>query len=305
MEIRNIATFVRVAELLSFSKAANRLGYSQAAVTVQIKQLEAELGVQLFDRMGKTIKLTSAGEKFLPFATEFLRSNDALATFLKDSNQIDGKLRITTSSSVSSGVLPKIILGFHRKYPDVEIQLRTTDIFESMLEKLFQNETDFVFCLQKPSHFQDCIKVAVREEEVIFVASPDNPITKRENVPLEDVLQEPFIVSDLDISYCLYLVQYLEEHGYPFHPVMEISSTAAIAQVLQSGFGVSFLPRFLVENLLEEGKLSQIDTPDLDIRVWVQLIRHKNKWVNPQMQAFMDYIIDEFGEEEITGASEL
>ncbi|MBQ6622907.1 MAG: LysR family transcriptional regulator [Mogibacterium sp.] len=298
MEIRNIATFVRVAELLSFSKAANRLGYSQAAVTVQIKNLEEELNVQLFDRMGKSIKLTSAGEKFLPYASEFLRSIDVLSSSLKENDDIDGRLRITTSSSVSSGILPRLILGFHHEYPQVEIQLRTTDIFENMLEKLYQNETDFIFCLQKPSHLQDCIRVAAHREEVVFVTSPENPLASRENVSLEAILSEPFIASDRDASYCLYLMEYLEEREIPFEPVMEISSTAAITQLLQTGFGVSFLPRFLIEDLLDKGKLAVIDTPSTGISVWVQLIRHKNKWVNPQMQAFMDYVCSEFGADE-------
>ena len=125
MEIRNIITFVRIAELQNFSKAAEQLGYSQSAVTMQIKQLEAELNTQLFERIGKRIKLTQAGSRLLPYALAVLDAVRQAEDITREPGNLTGKLRIGTAESLLISVLPPIIIEFSRLCPHVELSTHT------------------------------------------------------------------------------------------------------------------------------------------------------------------------------------
>lgn len=294
MEIRNIITFVKAAEMKSFTKTASQLGYSQAAVTVQIKQLEDELGTQLFDRIGRSVSLTRAGEKFMPYALQLLKSMDDAVSFMKKEDEPSGVLRIGASSSFSAGMIPKLIPEFCEKYPKIEIIIRTSDLLASMLELLRQNQLDFVFTLERQPHIQDCELVAAHSESFAFVTSPDNPLASMKNVPIEKIVENNFISADREVSYGLYLEQTLMERGIPFHPMVEIGSTSAIISILAKGVGVSFLPVFLTEEPVKKGELAFIDTENLGIQAWTQMMRLKNKWVNAEMQAFIDFVSEKF-----------
>lgn len=117
MEIRNLITFVRIAEVQSFSKTAEQLGYSQSAVTMQIKQLEGELGTQLFERIGKQVKLTQAGERLLPYALEILDSMRKAESIVQEPEEISGKLHIGTCESYVTSILPSVIMEFSQQCP--------------------------------------------------------------------------------------------------------------------------------------------------------------------------------------------
>ena len=121
MEIRNITTFVRVAELQSFSRAAEQLGYSQSAVTVQIRQLEQELGLLLFERIGKQVRLTENGSRFVLRALDILNAVDAAKNMAYEPERVFGKLRIATAESLLISVLPPVIMKFRQRCPEVEI----------------------------------------------------------------------------------------------------------------------------------------------------------------------------------------
>ena len=161
MELRTVRTFLRVAELQSFSRAAQQLGYSQAAVTVQIKQLEQELGTQLFERIGKRIKLTENGARFIPHAMELLKVAQKAQTFISDDSKPSGQLRIGTAESLSISVLPQILLEFHALCPAVETSIHTGLISE-LFDMVRQNDVDVLFFLDKKTDFPEWVKVLER-----------------------------------------------------------------------------------------------------------------------------------------------
>lgn len=125
MELRNINTFLHIAELHSFSRTARQLGYSQSAVSSQITQLEAELGTPLFDRVGKTVRLTDAGQTFLGYARTLLATAQQAQAALQPARQISGSLRIALADSVCSTFLPGLLKRYHALCPQVELVLCT------------------------------------------------------------------------------------------------------------------------------------------------------------------------------------
>lgn len=129
MEFRNINTFLKVASTQNFSKAAEQLGYSQSAVTVQIRQLEKELGTPLFERIGKRVSLTERGEEFTAYANEIMRVTNQAKLFAKNKKELDGVLRIGGVESVCTALLPDLLIAFHEQYPKVNIVIGLTYLF--------------------------------------------------------------------------------------------------------------------------------------------------------------------------------
>lgn len=287
MEIRNITTFLRVAELQSFSNAAQQLGYSQSAVTVQIRQLEHELGIQLFERIGKRVKLTEHGKRFINYANNVLKTVQEAKTFVHKNEEPSGTLRIGVAESLSTSVLPPILLEFQKLCPLVETSIQTglnTELFDMVR----QNDIDIIYFLDKKTYCAEWVKVTERPEPIVFVTSSRHPLTGQKNVPLEKILKEPFILTEKGFSYRYDLEQILAAQEYEIRPILEIGNTDIISKMLLKNIGLSFLPFYVVRDFVEAGKLSVIDTDSIEIQMWSQLVYHKNKWITPQMKIFID-----------------
>lgn len=290
MEIRNIRTFLRVAELQSFTKAADQLGYSQAAVTVQIKQLEEELGTQLFDRIGRHIKLTEHGIQFMDHAMKVLKAAEDASTFVHKDENPSGKLRIGSIASLSMGVLPPVLLEFRTLCPQVETSIETSRFVTELLDMMRQNDVDLLYFLDRKLYSSEWIKVFERPETIVFVTYPSHPLAGKKDVPIERLLEEPLILTTRGVSYCDDLEQMLAAQGLEVHAFLEIGDTDVIIKLLQQKAGISFLPQYLVQEHLDAGSLAMITTDIPVIQMWSQLIYHKNKWITPQMRSFIDLV---------------
>lgn len=290
MEIRNIRTFLRVAELQSFTRAASQLGYSQAAVTVQIKQLEEELGTQLFDRIGKHIGLTEHGIRFMEHAMKVLKAVEDASSFVHKEEKPRGKLRIGSIASLSMGVLPPVLLEFRSFCPQVETSIETSRFVTELLDMMRQNDVDFLYFLDKKIYSSEWVKVFERPETIVFVTYPSHPLAGKTDVPIEVLLEEPLILTTRGVSYCDDLEQMLAAQGLELHPFLEIGDTEVIIKLLLQQAGISFLPQYLVQEHLDAGNLAVIATDIPAIQMWSQLIYHKNKWITPQMRIFIDLV---------------
>lgn len=283
MELRNLITFVRIAEVKNFSKSAQLLGYSQSAVTMQIKQLEQELGRQLFERIGKQVKLTQAGEKLLPYALEILNTAQKAQSMVRENEQITGHLHIGTCESYVIGVLPQVLTAFQQQCPNVEVQVQTgltTDLFH----RLRQNDIDLLFFLDRKLYFPEWIKVFERPEHSFFVASAKSKLAAETHISTERLLQEPLFLTEKGISYRYAMEQKMAEQGFALHPFLEIGNTDVITQFVLQNKGISFLPNYVVAPYIQNGTLVKLDTECPEITMWSQLVYHRNKYITPQMK---------------------
>ena len=283
MELRNLITFVRIAEVKNFSKSAQLLGYSQSAVTMQIKQLEQELGRQLFERIGKQVKLTQAGERLLPYALEILNTAQKAQSMVRENEQITGHLRIGTCESYVIGVLPQVLTAFQQQCPNVEVQVQTgltTDLFQ----RLRQNDIDLLFFLDRKLYFPEWIKVFERPEHSFFVASAKSKLAAETRISTERLLQEPLFLTEKGISYRYAMEQKMAEQGFTLHPFLEIGNTDVITQFVLQNKGISFLPNYVVSPYIQNGILVKLDTECPEITMWSQLVYHRNKYMTPQME---------------------
>lgn len=289
MEIRTLLTFARIAETGSFSKTAEQLGYSQSAVTMQIKQLEGDLRAQLFERFGKRVKLTQAGERLLPYALEVLEAVQKAESAAREPEEISGHLRIGTSDSFVISVLPPVLAEFQEICPHVEVCVHTALVAE-LFQKLRQNEVDLLYFLDERFYFPEWVKVFERERPIHFVASAQSDLAGRTNIPIERLLREPLYLTEKGVSYRYAVEQALAERGIELHPFLEIGNTSVITRFLLQNRGISFLPEYVVRDELVSGRLVILDTECPEIKMWSQLAYHRSKYVTPQMRAFMELL---------------
>ena len=304
MELRNVLTFLRVAELHSFSKAAAQLGYSQATITVQIKQLEQELNTSLFDRIGRQIRLTEHGEQFIPYASALLKAAQDAGNFLTLDSIPSGKLRLATCDSLFADVMPPILLDFARKYPQVETSVHTDAQITQLFQMLHRNEVDILFFMDKQINSTDWIKVLEHPFPVVFVASVTHPLANEQHIPMERLLQEPMLLTTKDVSYRYELDQLLASKGFAPRPVLEAGDTAVLAKLLLQSKAISFLPQFTVQEYIDAGKLCVLSTEVPQIEIWSQLVYHKNKWVTKQMSCFLELMKLHLDPKSIQGSGE-
>ena len=287
MEFRELSTFLQVAKLQSFSKAARVLGYSQAAVTIQIKQLEQELGVHLFDRIGKQTSLTHQGSVFYDHAASIMRDIAQAKDAVSHPQNLNGHLCIGTIESICASLFPSLLTEYHKLHPEVNISIRT-DSPDQLLEQINGNQLDLVYFMDKRVYDVKWEKVLEEPEEIVFAATADHPLAQgSEPLSLDDVLSYPMVVTEKNASYRLILEQYLAAMGKSLQPYLEIGNTDFILQFLKLNTGITFLPRFTVEKAVSEGYLRILSVKKFSIRTWRQILYHKDKWVTREMAEFI------------------
>ena len=287
MELREITTFLQVAQHQSFSKAARQLGYSQAAVTIQIKQLENELGVHLFDRIGKQISLTHQGQVFYQYAISIQKDLAQARQAVSDSSELNGKLCLGTIESICASIFPELLSEYHRLYPEVTISI-VTDSPDVLLERMNENAIDIVYLLDRRIYDNRWHKTLEIPEENIFVASPGHELAQADReLELDEVLQFPFLLTEKDASYRHMLEQYLAASDRSIRPFLEIGSTEFIIHMLLKNTGISFLPEFTIRREVEQKRLTALKVRGFQMQTWRQIFYHKDKWVTREMQEFL------------------
>ena len=286
MEFREIATFLQAAQLKSFSKAAKKLNYSQGTVTIQIKNLEAELGVRLFDRIGKQISLTGRGEQFYQYAVTLMKNMEEIKCSLSDTRELTGSLALGTIESLCSSLLPPILSEYHRRFPQVNVSV-VIDSPRVLLDKLNDNSLDIVYFLDKRISDRRWVKVLEEPEDIVFAASSKHPLAGRSGLKLDEVISHPFLLTEKAASYRHILDQYLAAYGKQIRPFLEIGNTDFIVHMLGENTGVSLLPFFSVRQDIEAGRLAALDVKDFHMQIWRQIVYHKDKWMTGEMAEFL------------------
>ena len=271
MEIRQLVTFIRASQFQSFSKAAESLGYSQSAVTVQIRALEDELGVRLFDRLGKRVVLTGQGENFLQNAKRILDEVYNAQQSIKNNGELTGTLHIGTLESLCFYRLPPLLQQFRAAHPKVSVRVCTGSP-EEMIEKMERGDVDLICILDEPrdsANWHKCVEVP---EEVVFVCSPGLPLPHQGALCVSELLDKPFFLTEKNANYRRRFDRFLAAHDIELSPSLEISDTSFIIKMLESNQGVSLLPKFAVEEGIREGKLQRLEVSDFRVTMYRQVL---------------------------------
>lgn len=289
MELRNIKTFARIAEVGSFTRVATELGYTQSAVTMQVKQLERELDCVLFERLGRSVRLTPEGERLLPVANRMLQAADEASRIAQKPGEVSGTLRIGVSDSLLVGVLAPVLSELSRTYPRVCASTHQ-QMPDEQFAMLRRNDIDVLLLLDERMERPEWVKVFEVPAEVGFVAAATDPLARRTKVPLEEVLSRPLFLTERDVSYRTGLDERIWARGLEATPRVECGNTAFLTELVEGCGGVSFLPSCAVRAAVAAGRLAHVDVDFERLDLWHQAIVRKNKVVTPQMRLFLELV---------------
>lgn len=289
MELRNLITFTHVAELGSFTKAAEQLGYSQSTISFQIKQLEEELGCLLFERINHTISLTERGRELVSYAHQVRALTDEFKENLNKEEELSGHIHIVTPDSVCDDMITTNYIDFHNKFPNISIKFTTADTLV-MFDMLDHNEADIIITLDTHSYNKDYVIAKEEQLSMHFVASSNSKFAGKKNLKIKDIINEPFILTEYGQGYRRVLDKELAKRSLEITPILEIGRTDMITSLVAKGDMISFLPDFVTKEYIDSGELCYLDIKDMNMEIWKQLIYHKNKWMSKSIKTFIEYI---------------
>lgn len=289
MELRQLNTFRTVASTLNFSRAAEALNYVPSNVTMQMKALEDELGVRLFDRLGKQLALTAEGKRFLTHVHDVLDKLDEARSAVHDNENLTGTLTVSANEVVCAYRLPAVFRRFRSQYPGVRLIFRSVPNL-ALKQALFEGTADVVFILDEPVRSSGLAVEPLMEETFRLFAAPDHPLATRTALQLDDFHGEVFLTNEKGCPYRTMFDRSFEKEGIDSITYLEFQSAEAIKQCAISGIGIAFLPEIVTEAEVARGELVALPWQIPDLRVFTQILWHKDKWLSPNMMGFIEAV---------------
>ena len=287
MEVRQLEIFRALAGELNFTRTAERVNTVQSNVTAQIKALEEELGTKLFDRLAKSVVLTDAGRRFLPYAERALCTMDEGVRVVRSGSEPEGTLTIGSPESVLTYRLPEVLRGFQKKYPKVELQFRPY-WDGSVIAELENGNLDVAIVMSSNADWPQTKSIKLGMERILVLGEPGHPLAKQKAVRPEDIAGQTMLLTETGCGYRRKFERAMAATNLRLGNVTEFSSVEAIKQCMMAGMGLGVLPEIVVARELESGRLTALKWvgPELDIPIHV--VWHKDKWVSPNIAAFLD-----------------
>lgn len=241
MDLRHLQTFKAIAEEGSFVQAADRLQYAQSTITLQIQQLEEELGVQLFDRQRRKIQLTRAGHALLKHAVQVLNQMEQMQQDLQDLAQGEsGHLRVGLIEPIASTYLARVLHVFCARYPRIRLTIEVVSTITTH-DKVAAGELDLGISTPPPGNAGLSFEPLLTERMVLLIPQ-QHPLEQQENIYLRDLQHERILLTNPPCAYRTAIEQAFMAQGIGISSSIEIGSLPAIKQVVQGGLGIALLP---------------------------------------------------------------
>src|SRR4030067_2021257 len=293
IDVRHLTTFCRVAALKSFSRAAEDLFLTQPTVSGHILSLERSLSLRLFDRTGREIRLTKAGEIFLRYASKILTVRKDLLNALSEFSQgIRGELSLGASTIPGEYLLPRLMGDFKREHPRFALSLKISNT-KDIVQELLQGHIEFGLIGAKvdyPSlHYEK-----FEEDEIIVIAPSDHPLTRKKSVGFEDLLKEPWILREEGSGTQMTVERVLRKKGKSlkdFNVAIEMGSTSSVKEGGKAKLGLAFISRRAVEEELNRNLFTSITLEGLEsISRQIYIVSQRGKTVSPAGMEFLRFL---------------
>lgn len=277
MELRHLITLKTIVEKEGFKKAAEHLGYAQSSITTHIKELEAEVGKPIFDRLGKKVVLTHFGQQFFPYALKIIDLyNQALTT----DDEPSGNLVLGVSESLMICRIPQLLVEYKKLFPKVNLSLKSLD-YQDLLTCLHTGEIDLALVLERDDWtIPELYCKQLFRERMVIIRPPH-----KNNIGLGTALY-----TERSCSYKAVFKDYIDYKEIDVKDSLEFQSIEAIKQCVRSGLGISMVPYFSVKEELESDKLQIEDVGPERPAISTYLAHHKDKWISPAMKSMIELI---------------
>lgn len=288
---RQLKVFEAVARLLSYTQAAKELYLTQPAVSMQIKQLEENAGLQLLEQIGKKVFLTEAGTEMYHYARKMARELAEASEIMEQLKGLEsGRLEITVATTANA-FATRMLSMFNKRYEGSTVSLDVTNR-ERLLQQLADNEKDIAI-MGRPPEDADLITEPFADNPLVVVAAPDHPLIGKQPIPLFMLQDQAFVVREQGSGTRTAMHRFFDEHNLSVTLSMEMNENEAIKQAVQAGMGLGIVSIHTIELELETKRLVILDVEDFPIMRHWYLVHRKEKRLSPITQAFKDFVLSE------------
>lgn len=289
--IRQLQVFTSVAKHLSYTRAAEELHLTQPAVSMQIKQLEKSIGLNLFEQIGKKIYLTEAGNVVLGHAISITAKLNSIENDLELLKGIDGgRLTVCIASTVNY-FATRLISRFSQAYPSVQISLDVTNRHE-LLKRLDTNEPDLVL-MGRPPESADLISTAFMDNPLVIIANPHHPLAKESKIPIARLSSETFVLREQGSGTRAAMESMFEKHNIEPNASTQLSGNESIKQAVEAGLGLALVSFHTVDLELKAKRLTTLDVEHFPILKKWHIGHRSGKQLSATAQAFMEFVLAE------------
>jgi DNA-binding transcriptional LysR family regulator len=294
MEMRQLQMFVALTEELNFTRTAERLNTVQSNVTTQIRNLEEELGATLFDRFPRSVALTDAGSRFLPYARRVLGTVEEATRSVRHGDEPAGPLRIGAPESVLTYRLPVALRRFRQRYPHVKLIFRP--YVDTPLAQPLQDGTfDLAFRLTDAVREKALGSQKLGSERILLVAAPEHPLLARKSVRPSDLSGQLLLMTEEGCAYRKKFERVLNAKGVQPHAIADFASVEAIKQCATLGMGIALLPEIVVAAELSRHALRPLPWRGPDLSMTTHVVWHKDRTMTPAMRGFVEVVGEVLG----------
>ena len=286
MDFDQLETFLEVARLASFSRAAEKRFRTQPAISSQIRALEEEVGAKLLDRSGGKVSLTASGKVFQKYADDTLQSRKSMLAAIAETERVPrGEIIVGANEGTCLHILPEVFSEFKKKYPDVAVNIKRAD-YAKILESVIDNSVDFGV-VSLPVSDNRLTVVLVHRDELVVIAPIHHPLAKVKSATVAEVAQFPLVVPKVGHTRDA-LENLFHERKLKPRYAMELDSSELLKRFVAADVGVGFIARSHVQEDVRAGVLAALPISDAQIRRDLALIFRKDKALSRAALAFID-----------------
>ena len=287
MNLKHIKVFVNVFQEKSVTRAAKRLGLTQPATSLAVRELEEYYGTKLFEKDGRGIRPTDAAVHFYPEASRLISLYDEMDAGMKNWN-VEGRIKLGSSISIGSCILPGLIKKFNYKYRDLKIQV-TIDSSDVIQNKIIENQLDFAL-IEGNVHSEKIVCEKFMQDELVPICSRFHKFAGREDVEISELLNEKFLMREPNSGTRQQAESCFKMNGIFIEPIWESTSTAALINAVAEDIGISVLPKRMLDYQIKMNKIFTFSIKGINLKRDYNIIYHENKFLNDTMKDFINMI---------------
>lgn len=286
MTLRHMKIFCAVCNAnYNTTKAAETLNMTQPAVSLAIKELEQYYGIILFDRIGRRLQITPAGENFLQYALQISAKFDDMEREMKNWDSV-GLLRVGASITIGSQFLPSYVKAFYHRHPGTEVKV-TVAPSDQLDRALMNNKLDFAL-IEGPSHNPAMYTEEYMKDRLSIIASPKEGFYQGQHLSLDEFKHQRFLLREPGSGTREVFDKAAADAGISINLIWEATSTTALVNAVINGIGISILPHRMIQGVLERGLIVTLSADGMDFNRNFYIVYHKDKFLTPAAKAFLD-----------------
>lgn len=288
MDLKNLLTFKTILETGSFQEAARKLNYAQSTVTTQIQQLEQELQVKLFDKIGRKMLLTSAGSDLLPSVNQILETYNTMKNYSNNA-ELKGELRIAVPESILTYQMQSILKEFHEKAPNVKLYLKTLNCFEIPYE-VENGLVDLGIYYDVDEKSNQITKSKLGSHAISIIASAQKEIESINFFNENKEFDVSFLSNDVNSIYQKHFEAMVKERNITLNHRIEAGSIESIKRCVINNLGIAVFPNFVFEEELGKGLIRKVPSPLDSQEIATVYSYHGKRWMSPNLTYFIELL---------------